>query len=462
MRLRTRTFLLCFAPVALLLGVSFWMLQWMVQAKVRDSLRASLRENERGIARLIEKNAPQNNSFLKVVAANPELKAGMELFLSQRNSAAARRTVEDQLRELGQPLGFDLISVSDPDGKPVAAVVRTENELTPAGASAVSSLERAMQVVSIPMDMGDENLGAIAIGVRFDVNALLSPAVLLENGTVLQSTVKGVPPAEIARALRLCRGVDECESRFGGAAWLSLPVPNLRLGPDHTLRILQNVDAAAAPLMLVLKRVFLFTGIGVALLALAGSVMSSRSIVKPIASVVNDLRSAERTGVLPLFAPGQTGIREIRELTESFNLAASAVRVAQENLHKAYVEFVGSLAHALDARDPYTAGHSKRVSDLSRATALAMGLGQEDLDRIQVGALLHDIGKIGVPDALLRKAGPLTEAEFAVIKEHPEIGRRILEGVEGFAPYLPSVQLHHENWDGTGYPLGQAGLETPV
>ena len=82
--------------------------------------------------------------------------------------------------------------------------------------------------------------------------------------------------------------------------------------------------------------------------------------------------------------------------------------------------------------------------------------------RIGVGSLLHDLGKIGVPDSLLQKAGRLTDAEFEIIKQHPTIGRRILEGVAGFAQYLPAVELHHENWDGTGYPHGQAGKETPI
>jgi HD-GYP domain-containing protein (c-di-GMP phosphodiesterase class II) len=86
----------------------------------------------------------------------------------------------------------------------------------------------------------------------------------------------------------------------------------------------------------------------------------------------------------------------------------------------------------------------------------------EDLERIRIGALLHDIGKIGVADAVLQKPGKLTDEEFALVKQHPVIGRRILEGVQGFAPYLGAVELHHENWDGTGYPKGQSAYETPI
>src|SRR3569833_2775138 len=91
-----------------------------------------------------------------------------------------------------------------------------------------------------------------------------------------------------------------------------------------------------------------------------------------------------------------------------------------------------------------------------------MGLPEDMAERARVGALLHDIGKIGVPDEVLRKPGRLTAEEFALVQQHPKFGRRILEGVLGISRYLAAVELHHENWDGPGFPRGQAGLETPV
>jgi putative nucleotidyltransferase with HDIG domain len=166
--------------------------------------------------------------------------------------------------------------------------------------------------------------------------------------------------------------------------------------------------------------------------------------------------------LLPEFDKELSGVREIRDLTAGFNRAAAAIREARDGLQGAYVEFVESLANALDARDRYTAGHSDRVSELACATATALGVTPGEVEKIRIGALLHDIGKIGIADAVLQKTGKLTVEEFALIKQHPEIGRRILEGVQGFAPYLAAVELHHENWDGTGYPRGQAGEETPL
>lgn len=126
------------------------------------------------------------------------------------------------------------------------------------------------------------------------------------------------------------------------------------------------------------------------------------------------------------------------------------------------MQFVESLASALDARDPYTAGHSQRVSRISCVIGQALNIDREQLEEIRVGALLHDIGKIGISDSVLQNPGRLTAEEFALIKLHPTIGRRILEAVNGFHAYLPTVELHHENWDGTGYPRALQREATPL
>jgi HD-GYP domain-containing protein (c-di-GMP phosphodiesterase class II) len=212
----------------------------------------------------------------------------------------------------------------------------------------------------------------------------------------------------------------------------------------------------------ILRNVFVVAGLGALLAAMILSVLSSRSIVKPIAGVVSHLRESEKTGLLPEFQATVDPIYEIRELSESFNRAAAAIREARDGLHRAYVQFVESLASALDARDGYTAGHSRRVSEYSCAIARAMSIDGESLDELRIAALLHDIGKIGIADSVLQKPGPLTKEEMRLLQQHPTIGRRILEGVQGFHTYLPAVELHHENWDGSGYPLGLRGDATPL
>ena len=137
----------------------------------------------------------------------------------------------------------------------------------------------------------------------------------------------------------------------------------INFGDGYTLRSLQNIDAASAPIQAMLQKVFLVTAIAAVLACLALSILSSRTIIRPIASLVTHLKESEKTGEFPEFQPGRAAVKEIRELMESFNRSAAAIRHGRARLYGAYVEFVGSLANALDARDPYTAGHSRRVSE---------------------------------------------------------------------------------------------------
>jgi HD-GYP domain-containing protein (c-di-GMP phosphodiesterase class II) len=124
--------------------------------------------------------------------------------------------------------------------------------------------------------------------------------------------------------------------------------------------------------------------------------------------------------------------------------------------------FVRSFVSTLDAKDPYTRGHSERVALIARRLGKEMGLPEDELRTIHLSGLLHDIGKIGVDDRILRKAGALTDEEFEQIKKHPTIGYNILSGLKNLRPVLPGVRNHHENYDGSGYPDGLAGEEIPL
>ncbi len=127
--------------------------------------------------------------------------------------------------------------------------------------------------------------------------------------------------------------------------------------------------------------------------------------------------------------------------------------------------FMGSLSalvSAIDAKDPYTRGHSQRVALVSRQIAEAAGLSADEQKHIHIAGLVHDVGKIGMPEAILRKQDRLTDEEFAIVKQHPEIGYRILRDIPQFAPVLGGVRYHHEKFDGTGYPHRLAGMDIPV
>ena len=140
----------------------------------------------------------------------------------------------------------------------------------------------------------------------------------------------------------------------------------------------------------------------------------------------------------------------------------ATVLAAEAETQSTYVGAIRALALALDARDPYTAGHSERVSAISVTIGRQMGLSAEDLDILRLGALLHDIGNIGISDNVLRKPGALTDEEFELIKEHPALGARILRTVPFLTQHLPIVELHHERPDGRGYPYGLTADEIPM
>jgi putative nucleotidyltransferase with HDIG domain len=163
------------------------------------------------------------------------------------------------------------------------------------------------------------------------------------------------------------------------------------------------------------------------------------------------------------------GAAEISELAENFNLMASDIEEYIERLKEAAEEnrelFIGSirmLSAAIDEKDPYTRGHSGRVAKYSTLIAQEMRLSANELDKLKIAALLHDVGKIGVDDRVLKKPGSLTPEEFDIMKTHTTRGANIMRPVSQLKDMLPGIELHHEHMDGRGYPYGLSGPQIPV
>ena len=144
--------------------------------------------------------------------------------------------------------------------------------------------------------------------------------------------------------------------------------------------------------------------------------------------------------------------------------AASAIQRASlhEQLEDSFLQTIMSLANAMDAKDNYTSGHGERLARLATATAVKLNCSAEEIQAIQWGMHLHDIGKIGVPDEILQKPGPLTEAEWQLMKRHPETGAEIIAPVKRLQHVAPLIHAHHEKFDGTGYPRKLKGEEIPL
>jgi response regulator RpfG family c-di-GMP phosphodiesterase len=161
-------------------------------------------------------------------------------------------------------------------------------------------------------------------------------------------------------------------------------------------------------------------------------------------------------------SPFTTG--QLHSLSIIASKAASALENSRlyEELKDSYLQTLTALANAVEARDIYTRGHTDRVCYMAQFLCREMGWSEEQVWEVRMGGILHDIGKIGVPDAVLNKGQALTESEFEIMKQHPACGARILEGISFLAPAVPFVLYHHERFDGKGYPYGLSRSQIPI
>ncbi|HEU5409980.1 MAG TPA: HD domain-containing phosphohydrolase [Candidatus Acidoferrales bacterium] len=207
--------------------------------------------------------------------------------------------------------------------------------------------------------------------------------------------------------------------------------------------------------------------LAVTLIALLVGYLSAIGITRPIQGLVHSTRAIARAEFHE--RAEVRGAAEISELAETFNTMAGDIEKYVDRLQLAATEnrelFMGSirmLAAAIDEKDPYTRGHSGRVAKYSLIIGNELGLSAEELDKLRISALLHDVGKIGVDDHVLKKPGKLTEEEFALMKQHPVKGANIMRPVAQLREMLPGIELHHERMDGGGYPYGLAGEQIPM
>lgn len=169
-------------------------------------------------------------------------------------------------------------------------------------------------------------------------------------------------------------------------------------------------------------------------------------------------------GVLAITAEGEIGPRELELLDGIAAQARLAIATAGsfETLERTFLATVEALANALEAKDEYTSSHARWICDMAIRVGEELELTPAALKRVELGALFHDIGKIGIPASILMKPGPLTDEERRLIESHPALGERILAPIEQLADVRPIVRSCHERFDGAGYPDGLAGEAIPL
>ena len=206
----------------------------------------------------------------------------------------------------------------------------------------------------------------------------------------------------------------------------------------------------------------------VALFAILGGFFFARSFSTPIEKLAENARAIAK-GDYARRIDLKTSNREISELAIDFNLMSEEIqrhiqeiKAQSEKNHRLFLGSVKSLAAAIDGKDPYTRGHSERVMTYSQTIAELMNMPADEVEKIRVSALLHDVGKIGIEDKILRKPAALTNDEFEKMKAHPSIGGTIMSENPEMAEYIPGMSMHHETMDGKGYPLGLKGDQIPM
>ena len=275
------------------------------------------------------------------------------------------------------------------------------------------------------------------------------------NHQVVARTV----PEEVTRDLVANEGEPRETTQLNGEEYAIRTL--LSSGPVR-IYSLTSIDAAAREATRDALMALGTVALGAFVLAAFGSLWLARTLTDPIKRVAGDIATmtAARDFGRTLEVAGTS--RELDALATAFNELMGGLTTAEAETQSAYLGAIRALAAALDARDPYTAGHSERVSALSVLIARQLSLSEAEVDIIRLGALLHDIGKIGVADHILRKPGALSADEFEQIRRHPGLGARILRKVPFLEPHLAIVELHHERPDGKGYPFGLLGDNIPL
>jgi putative nucleotidyltransferase with HDIG domain len=478
-RLVVRTLLAMFTVVAIVLTAVLLLIAIQGSGYVRGTVTEKLATAQRMLFELEQRQSRELQAQVAVVAESPTLKAAIDTYQAEirRSDANTRgeliRTIERELDKVASRIQPDVVAVSDPAGNVLAVAGRyqrnwpafVEPPTTRDAETIVTLPSGVFRRISTPLALQDVEIGSLSVATAMDhgyarrMSALSGASTLITSegrviATTLAEPIAGAVNENVIRQLRSASTVT-----LAGAEYAVRQV--VQSGPV-TVYTLDSIDGAVAPVMG--NALVAMIWLGVAVFGVAGlvSLWTARSLAQPIDTLSKSLSEMTQSRTFDTALPTTGSSLEVDALTRAFNSMMATVSAAEAETQSTYVGAIRALALALDARDPYTAGHSERVSVLSVTVGRQMGLPPEDIEVLRLGALLHDIGKIGISDHVLRKPDALTDEEYELIKEHPTLGARILRTAPFLTQHLPIVELHHERPDGRGYPYGLTGDEIPL
>jgi putative nucleotidyltransferase with HDIG domain len=461
---------------AVFVGVAF-----NVRERVRGAVADKLEAGQRMLSALEQRRTRELSVQVATLAESPTLKTAAANFKLEGMTPNPRfrrgmlAAIDRELEALAAKTASDVLAVVDGSGSVLAVGGRRKTDwpvqarVLPrrdgSGAAYVSIDAGVFQFASAPLTLQRHYLGTLQLAKALDGRYAQELSTLSGAATLIASDDKVVAttlPVDLIPTLTpaLVRTLPELPTVL--LADSEYAVKLLFQYGEAKVYALDSITASTRePLQQALAAIFLIAVGSFALAALA-SVWLARTISRPIDTLSTSLSAMTSARDFEHPVPPTGFSREVDTLTDAFNTMMRSVRAAEAETRHAYVGAIRALALALDARDPYTSGHSERVSAISVAVGRQMKLPDDELEILRLGALLHDIGKIGIGDAVLRKPGPLTAEEFALIEQHPSVGARILRSVHFLAPHLSIVELHHERPDGQGYPHQLRGDEIPL
>jgi putative nucleotidyltransferase with HDIG domain len=472
-RLAVRTLVATSVAIGLVLVAVFVVLSMDAQRRITETAFDTLDSAQRIFGELEQQRQQDVLLKLNALAENPGLTAAVA---SYRDDATAANLLQRELDRLASQLAADALVITDKDDRILASAgprraawlpdttVHSELEV-PARrrldeiVQRPSALFRAsgVDVSAVNASLGYVYLTrAIDDGYAAELSTMMRTQVTISaGGDIVASThTPGVRSAFIRHSsgLPVDGLIDLADEPYA--------LRRLNTGGPLAYYAAESVGAHRAARNTF--QMLAFVAIGAMLLGGLASLWLARALATPIDQLSQRLRQIADSRDFSQKIPRTGTSLELDAFTDTFNQMVTSLQAAEAQTELAYVGAIKALAAALDARDTYTAGHSERVSALSVMIGRQLGLKHDQLDVLRLGALLHDIGKIGVADRVLQKNGPLTQEEFEMIKAHPALGAHILRQISFLTPHIPIVELHHERPDGRGYPRGLLGHATPL
>ncbi len=357
--LGVRTFLLSFVPLCLALGVSFFVIHAAIRARIKEGLRESIHRTEAVLDQVNVQHKSRTRRLVAVLSEQAELKAGLGLLREvppgHPSRPQIRRTIEDQLRDLGGLLDYDVLIVADASRRSIAGVAGPNREGVapdslgpPLGESPLLTVQGILyEVLTAPINLRGENLGTLTVGSKFDLTSfgLAGEAGLLRNQRIVLTTFPGSLFSQIERQLQSrCPHLDDtCQIEVSGQTYLVTPVVRAEFGPAYQLLSFQSLDAALGRFTHGFASVFFEIGASGVALVLLLSVAAARLISKPLGDLIARVQQSEPTGQLPGDFSTRSSAREVNLVAEALNRAAIAAQAAG----RAKGDFLAGMSHEL-------------------------------------------------------------------------------------------------------------------